>query len=85
VGPDAVRARAEGADYVSRVYRLDGPAILERFGAAGPVEFCVERVLAQVEAGARYIVLSPAGSYRDWPRQLEAYGEVIARVARAQA
>ena len=85
VGPDAARARAEGADYVSRVYRLDGPAILERFGAAGPVEVGVERVQAQVEAGARYIVLSPACGYREWARQLEAYGEVIARVTGARA
>jgi hypothetical protein len=38
-----------------------------------------------VEAGARYIVLSPAGGYRDWPRQLEAYGQVIARVAGGRA
>lgn len=82
VGPDPARALAEGADYVRRVYRLDGPAIVERFGAAGPVEHCVARVRAQVDAGARYIVLSPVCGYRDWPRQLEAFGEVIARVER---
>ncbi len=82
VGPDPARATAEGAEYVSRVYHLDGAAIVERFGAAGPVEHCVERVRAQVDAGARYIVLSPVCGYRDWPRQLEAFGEVIARVGR---
>lgn len=82
VGPDPARALAEGADYVRRVYRLDGPAIVERFGAAGPVEHCVARVRAQVDAGACYIVLSPVCGYRDWPRQLEAFGEVIARVER---
>lgn len=79
-GGDPVRARAEGADYISRVYHLDGSTILTRFGAVGPVQMCVERVLAHVEAGARYIVLSPVCGYRDWPRQLEAFGEIIAKV-----
>jgi probable F420-dependent oxidoreductase len=83
VGPDPARARAEGAEYVRRVYRLDGAAIVERFGAAGPVEHCVARVRAQVEAGAHYIVLSPVCGSRDWPRQLEAFGEVIALVGRS--
>jgi hypothetical protein len=55
---------------------------MERFGAAGPVEHCVERVRAQVDAGAQYIVLSPVCDYRDWPRQLEAFGEVIALAGR---
>jgi probable F420-dependent oxidoreductase len=82
VGPDPAQALAEGAEYVRRVYQLDGAAIVERFGAAGPVEHCVERVRAQVAAGAQYIVLSPVCGYRDWPRQLEAFGEVIARVGR---
>jgi probable F420-dependent oxidoreductase len=83
VGPDPARALAEGAEYVRRVYRLDGAAIVERFGAAGPVEHCVARVRAQVEAGAQYIVLSPVCGSRDWPRQLEAFGEVIALVGRS--
>lgn len=82
VGPDPAQALAEGAEYVRRIYQLDGAAIVERFGAAGPVEHCVERVRAQVEAGAQYIVLSPVCGYRDWPRQLEAFGEVIARMGR---
>lgn len=82
VGPDPARARVEGAEYVRRVYHLDGADIVERFGAAGPVEHCVERVRAQVDAGAQYIVLSPVCGYRDWPRQLEAFGDVIARVGR---
>jgi len=82
VGPDPAQALAEGAEYVRRVYQLDGAAIVERFGAAGPVEHCVERVRALVAAGAQYIVLSPVCGYRDWPRQLEAFGEVIARVGR---
>jgi probable F420-dependent oxidoreductase len=82
VSPDPARALAEGAEYVRRVYHLDGAAIVERFGAAGPVEHCVERVRAQVDAGAQYIVLSPVCAYRDWPRQLEAFGEVIALVGR---
>jgi len=82
VSPDPARALAEAAEYVRRVYHLDGAAIMERFGAAGPVEHCVERVRAQVDAGAQYIVLSPVCGYRDWPRQLEAFGEVITLVGR---
>jgi len=82
VGPDPAQALAEGAEYVRRIYQLDGAAIVERFGAAGPVEHCVERVRAQVEAEAQYIVLSPVYDYRAWPHQLEAFGEVIARVGR---
>jgi hypothetical protein len=62
------------------VYHLDGRSIVERFGAAGPVDACVARVRAQVDAGAEYIVLSPVCGYRDWPRQLDAYGELIAKV-----
>lgn len=80
---DEARARAEGAEYISRVYRLDGAAILERFGAAGPVERCAVRVRAHVDAGADYIVLSPACGYRDWPRQLDLCGELLARLAAA--
>jgi probable F420-dependent oxidoreductase len=78
VNADAARARAEGAAYISRVYRLDGAAILERFGAAGPIEHCAERVRAHIDAGAGYVVLSPACGYRDWPRQLALCGELLA-------
>jgi len=80
VGANPDEALAAGAEYVSRVYHLDGRSIVERFGAAGPVGACVARVRAQVDAGAGYIVLSPVCGYRDWPRQLDAYGELIAKV-----
>jgi len=82
VDDDAARAREAAARYVGRVYGLDGERIVERFGAAGPVEACAARVLAYVEAGADYIVLGPAWDHRDWPRQLDGYGEVIERVRR---
>lgn len=82
VDADPARALAAGADYVRRVYHLDGASIVERFGAAGSVATCAERVRAQIDAGARYIVLSPVCGHRDWPRQLEAFGELIARVGR---
>lgn len=84
MGPDAARARAAGADFIRRVYRLDGDAIMERFGAAGPVEACAERVRAFAEAGADYIVVSPACGYAEWPRQLEAHGELIAKLGGVQ-
>jgi probable F420-dependent oxidoreductase len=80
LGPDATEARAAGARYIERVYQLDGATILDRFGAAGPVEACAERVQAHIEAGARYVVLSPVCGYREWPRQLAACGELLARV-----
>ena len=34
---DAARARADGAEYIGRVYTLPGESIMDRFGAAGPV------------------------------------------------
>lgn len=80
LGLDAAAARAAGAEYVRRVYRLDGDAIMERFGAAGPVEAAAERVRAHAEAGADYIVLSPVCAVADWPRQVAACGELIARM-----
>lgn len=80
VNPDAARARAAGAEYIRSVYHLDGDVIVERFGAAGPVAAVAERVRAQIDAGADYVVVSPVCGYRDWPRQLEAWGEVIAMV-----
>jgi len=46
------------------------------------VEACAERALAYVEAGTDYIVLGPVSDHRDWPRQLDGYGEVIERVRR---
>ncbi len=80
VDDDAARAREAAARYVERVYGLEGARIVERFGAVGPVEACAARALAYVEAGADYIVLGPASDARDWPRQLDGYGEVIERV-----
>ena len=82
VDDDAARARAVAARYVDRVYRLEGAQIVERFGAVGPVGACIERVLAYVEAGADYIVLGQVSDPRDWPRQLDAYGEIIEEVRR---
>jgi probable F420-dependent oxidoreductase len=76
-GPDAAQARAAAAEYISHVYHLPGESIIERFGAAGPVEACAERVRAFVDAGVEYIVLSPVCGYREWPRQLAACGELI--------
>lgn len=80
LGPDVARARATGAAFIRQVYRLDGETIMDRFGVAGPVEACAERLRAYVEAGAQYIVLAPACGYAEWPRQLEAHGELIARL-----
>lgn len=82
LGPDAERARAAAVHYFERVYRLPGGRIIDHHGVAGPVEACVEKVMAYVRAGARYVVLSPACSHTEWPRQLDAYAEVIARVSR---
>lgn len=82
VDEDAARAREVAARYVERVYRLDGARIVERFGAVGPVDACVARALAYVEAGADYVVLGPLADHRDWPRQLDGYAEVIAEVRR---
>jgi probable F420-dependent oxidoreductase len=80
MGPDAAQARAAGAEYISRVYRLPGEEIMSRFGIAGPVEVCADRVRTFVEAGADYVVLGPVCGYREWPRQLAAYGELIAKL-----
>lgn len=80
LGPDAARARAAGAEYISRVYHLDGESIMDRFGVAGPVEACAERVQAFVDAGADYVVLGPVCGYREWPSQLAACGALIAKL-----
>jgi hypothetical protein len=53
---------------------------MSRFGIAGPVEVCADRVRTFVEAGADYVVLGPVCGYREWPRQLAAYGELIAKL-----
>jgi probable F420-dependent oxidoreductase len=80
IDDDAGRARAHAAEHVHRVYQLDGEAIVDRFGAAGPVETCLERVHRYLEAGARHVVLYPLCEPADWPRQLERFGEVMTRV-----
>ena len=82
VDDDGERARAVAARHVDRVYRLEGAKIVERFGAVGPVDACIGRVLAYAEAGADYIVLWPVSDHRDWPRQLDGYGEIIEGVRR---
>ena len=82
VDDDAARARETAVRYVERVYRLDGARIVERFAAVGPVEACAAEALAYAEAGAGYLVLGPVCDHRDWPRQLDGYGEVIERVRR---
>ena len=83
VDPDARRAGEAGGRYLQQVYRLPGESLMERYGAAGPVEACVERLAAHVAAGARYLVLYPVGDHREWPRQLDRLGEVMARVGKA--
>jgi len=80
MGPDAAQAKAAGAEYISRVYRLPGEEIMSRFGIAGPVEAGADRVRTFIEAGADYVVLGPVCGYREWPRQLAAYGELIAKL-----
>lgn len=81
-GPDARRAREAAVRYLEHVYRIPGERVIDRHGVAGPVEACLEKVQAYVDAGARYIVLSPACGHQEWPRQLEACAEVVARVGR---
>src|SRR5437764_1332813 len=80
VGPDAQAARAAAAAHISRVYRVAGESIIDRFGAAGPVAACADRVRAYLDAGADYIVLSPACDHGGWPRQLASYGDLIAEL-----
>jgi hypothetical protein len=46
----------------------------------GPVEARAERIRAFLEAGVAYVALGPVCGYREWPRQLEAYGELIAKL-----
>ena len=82
MGPEAAPSRAAAAAYIDRVYHLPGEDIMSRFGIAGPVEACVERVQSFVDAGADYIVLGPVCGYQEWPSQLAAYGELIARLRR---
>ena len=82
LGRDAAQARAAGAAYIDRVYRLPGEEIMNRFGIAGPVEACADRVQSYVDAGADYIVLGPVCGYKEWPSQLAAYGELIAKLRR---
>jgi probable F420-dependent oxidoreductase len=79
-GPDVARSRAAGADYISRVYRLQGESIMQRFAVAGPPEACAERLRRYIEAGAQEIVLGLVCGCREWPRQLEACGEIIAKL-----
>ena len=82
LGRDAAQARAAGAAYIDRVYHLPGEEVMTRFGIAGPVEACADRVQSYVDAGADYIVLGPVCGYREWPAQLAAYGELITKVRR---
>ena len=77
---DAARARKAAIHHVDRVYHLDGEAVVTRFGVAGPVDACVERVRRCLEAGADHIVLYPLCDPADWAHQVEQFGEVIARV-----
>ena len=82
LGRDATPARASGAAYIDHVYHLPGEEIMSRFGIAGPVDSCVDRVLSYIDAGADYIVLGPVCGYKEWPSQLAAYGELIAKLRR---
>jgi hypothetical protein len=55
---------------------------MERSGVTGPPEACAGRIIPYVEAGADHVVLAPMSSYRDWPRQIEGYAEVMDQVRR---
>ena len=82
MGTDAAQSRAAAAAYIDRVYHLPGDEIIGRFGIAGPVDAGVELVQSFVDAGADYIVVGPVCGYREWPAQLAAYGELIAKLRR---
>lgn len=78
VDPDAGRARADAARYIERVYRLDGQRIIDRFGVVGPIEACADKLREFTRIGADYIVLSLACDHRDWRRQVESLGRLVA-------
>jgi probable F420-dependent oxidoreductase len=80
LGDERARTRAVAVHHVEQVYRIDGAAVVDRFGVAGPVAECVERTLRYVEAGATEIVFYPLCEPSAWPHQLEQLGEVVARV-----
>jgi probable F420-dependent oxidoreductase len=82
LGPDVERAQGAAAAYIDHVYRLPGDEIMRRFGIAGPVEACAERVQSYVDAGADYIVLGPVCGYREWPAQLAGCGDLMATLGR---
>ena len=82
LGPDAAQSRAAGAAYIGRVYHLPGEDVMDRFGIAGPVEACLERVQRYLDTGANYIVFGPVCGYKEWSAQLAGYGELIAKLRR---
>lgn len=83
VDADAKRGKARAEEEATALYRMPGEMIMSRFGAAGPVDVCVEKILALHGAGARHVVFEPMCGFEEWGRQLEAYGEVISRVRAA--
>jgi probable F420-dependent oxidoreductase len=82
LSPNAAQALGAAAAYIDHVYHLPGEDIMTRFGIAGPVEMCAERVQSYVDAGADYIVLGPVCGYREWPAQLAGCEELMAKVRR---
>lgn len=80
---DAERGRRRAIEEAEELYRLPGELIIRKFGAAGPVEVCVEKILALRNAGVQHVVFEPMCGYEEWDAQLEAYADVISQVRAA--
>lgn len=62
VADDRARARREAVEHLSARYdRPFGDDLLDRYCAVGTPAECVERVTGYLRAGARHVVLNPAG------------------------
>jgi probable F420-dependent oxidoreductase len=83
VDPDPKHALERAIREVAELYRMPGELVMDKFGAAGPVDACVDKVLALHRVGMQHVVFEPMCGYEEWPQQIEVYGEVITRVRQA--
>jgi alkanesulfonate monooxygenase SsuD/methylene tetrahydromethanopterin reductase-like flavin-dependent oxidoreductase (luciferase family) len=73
-GADVGATRREAADFLSRLYGMDGDRLM-RYTIAGPPEFCAEKLTEYAQAGVEHFVLRPAGW--DAHAQLENWGSEL--------
>jgi alkanesulfonate monooxygenase SsuD/methylene tetrahydromethanopterin reductase-like flavin-dependent oxidoreductase (luciferase family) len=85
VGPDGDQARADTARRLGGMYAQDVTAMVDRVAAVGTTGQVTRRLCEFVDAGARHIILMPAGGSDDSDRMVNRLMDEVVPAVREYA